>query len=282
VLVVALFFFCGGIGHFIFAEFLVLAMPSYLPFHLELIYISGFFELVGAIGILIPQTRLYAAYGLITLSVAVFPANINMAINAHLFDEIPSFWLYLRLPLQAILIAYIWWAVSFERIIKKNEVEKVVPTNTNQLESVCREFVSAFKHLLTWKWDERFQVALAEFGVDKEEAIHSILEKYLQSLWDVNSIKSAPASIRAVIDDMGGLKSGQLLFTSESIEGTFIYCMLWPWGNQKTISIRISPLIQTETDAERLQQIQKVKEWFGINASDSGWIKIDNGSVPTN
>ena len=102
VLIVVMFFLAGGISHFIFADFFVKAMPTYLPYHLELVQISGIFELLGAIGMLIPQTRLFAAYGLIFLCIAVFPANVNMAINSHLFDEfIPAWLLFFRLPFQA-------------------------------------------------------------------------------------------------------------------------------------------------------------------------------------
>lgn len=119
-LVIAGFFFAGGMGHFFVADFFVAIMPDYLPWHWELVIISGVFELLGAIGILIPKTRLLAAYGLIALCVAVFPANLNMALNPEKFSDIPLLLLYLRLPLQLVLIAYIWWSVKPERI-KKSE-----------------------------------------------------------------------------------------------------------------------------------------------------------------
>jgi len=101
VLIVALFFACGGIAHFIFTDFFVMSMPAYLPWHRDLVYISGIFELLGAAGMLVPETRKASAYALIVLCVAVFPANINMAINAKDYADAPAFFLYLRLPFQA-------------------------------------------------------------------------------------------------------------------------------------------------------------------------------------
>jgi len=114
-LIIAGFFLTGGIAHFLVADFFVAIMPTYLPWHWELVIVSGVFELAGAIGLLLPPTRLLAAYGLIALCVAVFPANLNMALHPENFADIPVLLLYLRLPLQLLLIAFIWWAVKPER-----------------------------------------------------------------------------------------------------------------------------------------------------------------------
>jgi uncharacterized membrane protein len=64
------------------------------------------FEILGGIGILVPITYRWAAYGLIALYVCVFPANINMAIHPGSY---PLWALYLRLPLQGVLIGWAWW-----------------------------------------------------------------------------------------------------------------------------------------------------------------------------
>lgn len=119
-IVVALFFMVGGIAHFVVTEKFIAIMPSYLSFHKELVIISGVFELIGAIGILIPRTRLISAYGLIALSVAVFPANINMALNPDQFPDVSKVLLYMRLPFQFLIIGFIWWAIKPERTKLKN------------------------------------------------------------------------------------------------------------------------------------------------------------------
>lgn len=99
-----------GVTHFTVPEPYVKIVPPYLPYHLELVYISGFFEILGGIGLLIPLVSRAAAWGLIALFIAVFPANINMAVNDIKLEGIPSGPLFhaLRLPFQAVLIAWAW------------------------------------------------------------------------------------------------------------------------------------------------------------------------------
>lgn len=100
-----------GSFHFITPIPFVRIVPQVLPHPLALVYISGFFEILGAIGLLIPWVSQAAAWGLITLFVAVFPANINMAVNEIAIEGVPHIPLlyWARLPLQAVLIAWAWW-----------------------------------------------------------------------------------------------------------------------------------------------------------------------------
>jgi uncharacterized membrane protein len=111
-IIISLFFIIGGIAHFVSLDSFIKIMPDYLGYHKELVIISGIFELLGAIGILIPRTRKYAGMGLILLSIAVFPANINMALHADKFPDISQALLYTRLPLQLVIIVFIWWAIK--------------------------------------------------------------------------------------------------------------------------------------------------------------------------
>jgi uncharacterized membrane protein len=100
-----------GVLHFAVSDPFVKIMPPYLPYHLELVYISGFFEILGGIGLLVPPVSQAAAWGLILLFIAVFPANINMAVNninlPGIADSPALRWG--RLPFQAVLIAWAWW-----------------------------------------------------------------------------------------------------------------------------------------------------------------------------
>ena len=100
-----------GVTHFTVSEQYVKIVPPQLPYPLQLVYISGFFEILGGIGLLVPLVSRAAAWGLIALFIAVFPANINMAVNHIKIDHIPdSPWFQaVRLPLQAVLIAWAWW-----------------------------------------------------------------------------------------------------------------------------------------------------------------------------
>lgn len=112
--VLALAMVAVGITHFTDPDRFVKIMPSYLPWHLGLVYVSGFFEIVGGIGLLIPGLQRAAAWGLIALYIAVLPANINMAIHHLPFgDTEPStFMLWLRIPLQLIPILWCWFLLK--------------------------------------------------------------------------------------------------------------------------------------------------------------------------
>jgi uncharacterized membrane protein len=101
-------FIAAGILHFVHPEFYLKIMPPYLPYHLELVYVSGVFEsLLGALLLINPVTRL-AAWGLILLLIAVFPANIYLYQHQEIAPGHPVLHL-LRLPLQAVLILWAYW-----------------------------------------------------------------------------------------------------------------------------------------------------------------------------
>jgi uncharacterized membrane protein len=102
----------AGANHFVNPGFYLKIMPPYLPAHLELVYLSGFFEILGGGAIMIPALRRLAGWGLMVLLLAVFPANIHMALHPDQFASIPVAALYARLPLQFVLIAWVYWATG--------------------------------------------------------------------------------------------------------------------------------------------------------------------------
>ena len=108
----SVFFVYFGIDHFINPDFYLSIMPPAFPLHAEAVYISGFFEILGGICVLIPSLRKFAGWGLIALLISVYPANIYMAINPEAFPEISIGLLYFRLPLQFL---FIYWAYSITR-----------------------------------------------------------------------------------------------------------------------------------------------------------------------
>ena len=109
---VFLWFAVGGAGHFLAPDFFMKIIPPALPYRLEAVYISGFFELLGAAALLITVLRRPAGIGLIALTVAVTPANVYMWANPGLFPAIPEVLLALRLVLQIALMGAIWWSTQ--------------------------------------------------------------------------------------------------------------------------------------------------------------------------
>ena len=105
--IMSILYFAAGVMHFIRPRTYLKIMPGFLPFPLQLVYISGIVEILCGVLLLLPATRSFGAWLTILLLVAVLPANIQMAVNFYQKGN-PYFWLtILRLPLQFILI---WWA----------------------------------------------------------------------------------------------------------------------------------------------------------------------------
>jgi uncharacterized membrane protein len=114
-----------GVLHFVAPAEFVRMIPSALPAKEWLNWIAGAGELAGAIGLQIPRLRKAAAWGLVVLLVAVFPANVNMAVN-HISPTMfptPPWRLWARLPFQALFIAAAWWQT---RGPSRKEVRKMV------------------------------------------------------------------------------------------------------------------------------------------------------------
>ena len=107
---VFLWFFLGGIGHFALTPRFVQVVPPYVPFPLAVVYISGVFELLGALGVLWRRTRRWAGNGLALLTLAVTPANVYMLQRHDLFAQFPVWALVVRLPVQLLLIVCIIWS----------------------------------------------------------------------------------------------------------------------------------------------------------------------------
>ena len=107
-------FILAGINHFISPQFYLRMMPPVLPAHLFLVYLSGVFEILFGVLLAIPKFSRVAAWLIIALLIAVFPANIYMASNPQLFPEFTQTALYARLPLQVVLIAWAFWMTRRE------------------------------------------------------------------------------------------------------------------------------------------------------------------------
>ena len=103
----ALLFVLAGLWHFVHPATYLAIMPPMLPQPLLLVYLSGVAELLGGLGLLPDRTRRLAGWGLIALLVAVFPANVYMAL-VHEQLGIPAWVAWGRLPLQLPLIWWVW------------------------------------------------------------------------------------------------------------------------------------------------------------------------------
>lgn len=102
------FFIAAGINHFVNPQFYVAMMPPYLPWHSELVFLSGVAETALGGLVLFPRWAVWAGWGLIALLVAVFPANVHMALHPELYPSMSPMALWLRLPFQPLFVAWTW------------------------------------------------------------------------------------------------------------------------------------------------------------------------------
>lgn len=109
----------------------------------------------------------------------------------------------------------------------------------DQLKNICCELFAASGKILSWQWDSRFGMALAQFNVNEAEQVKTILEEYLSFSWSASDVDQSPEAVQGVVSSLGGLLPGQLLFTSPPDE-IFMLCAWWPWNNGQTVSIRVT------------------------------------------
>jgi uncharacterized membrane protein len=121
-ILVFLWFLFGGVAHFSLTEVEMRIVPPVIPWPRATVLISGVFELLGAVGILIPMTRRAAGIGLFLLTIAVTPANVYMLQHAELFN-VPRWGLIVRLPFQVVLLALILWSTWTPRLNRSSSVD---------------------------------------------------------------------------------------------------------------------------------------------------------------
>lgn len=108
--ITGIIFIVAGVLHFVFPKSYKKIMPRYIPAHLIMVYLSGIFEILFGVLLLIPATQTIGAVGLAFLLVAVFPANLYMAQRMQQKGNKYAWIAWFRLPFQGVLI---WWVLTF-------------------------------------------------------------------------------------------------------------------------------------------------------------------------
>jgi uncharacterized membrane protein len=120
--ILAAFFIAAGLNHFRSPDAYIGMIPPWLPWPATLNTIAGICEVMGGIGVLFPSLRIIAGWGLIALLIAVFPANLHVAIMGHMpgfgFSQLI---LWLRLPFQGVLIAWVAWVAIWGEAAQADE-----------------------------------------------------------------------------------------------------------------------------------------------------------------
>ena len=118
--IAAVSYMVAGALHFVKPATYLKIMPPYIPWHAAMVRVSGVFEILGGLGLLLPATRRVAAWGLVALLIAVFPANIYMAMHPAEAGAagIAPVLRWGRLPLQAVLIWWLLWCTRPRYVLR--------------------------------------------------------------------------------------------------------------------------------------------------------------------
>jgi uncharacterized membrane protein len=105
----ALLYVAAGLNHFLRPAFYAVMIPPYLPAPQLLVTVSGLAEIALGILVVVPRVSRLAAWGVIALLIAVFPANLYMAQHPEHFPQFSRSALLIRLPIQLVLILWAYW-----------------------------------------------------------------------------------------------------------------------------------------------------------------------------
>jgi uncharacterized membrane protein len=97
-----------GINHFVLDAEMAQWIPSWLPAPLLMVHLSGIAEIILGLALFVPRLRRLTGWGIVALLIAVFPANIEMALHPELLPEVPEILFWIRLPLQLLFVYWVW------------------------------------------------------------------------------------------------------------------------------------------------------------------------------
>ena len=107
--IMSFFYILAGIMHFLKPRFYLQIMPPYIPWHKTIVFLSGVAEILLGVFLLLPLYSKQAAWGVVVLLILIFPAHIHHLRSNPPGSKIPNWALYLRMPLQGVLIYWAWW-----------------------------------------------------------------------------------------------------------------------------------------------------------------------------
>ncbi len=105
----AVFYVYGGVNHFRDPAFYLNIMPPYIPAHDAVVALSGVAEMLLGGLLLWPRSQRLAAWGIVAMLIAFLPVHVHMLANSHLYPEVPLPFLWLRFPMQAVLLLWAYW-----------------------------------------------------------------------------------------------------------------------------------------------------------------------------
>ena len=134
----------------------------------------------------------------------------------------------------------------------------------DQLEVMCKDIFEKGSDIFSWQWDGRFELMLTTISSEALPSASSIMDKLPLTTWDSSSVKNAPQGVQQAAKNMGGLRPGQKIITSEPNGEILLFQAWWPWGGGDKISIRIGFHMDGLSDDEEEKYNEMLKGWFGF------------------
>jgi len=129
------------------------------------------------------------------------------------------------------------------------------------LEAACKS-LKADEETFSWEWEDRMDAALSVYGSDDSPKVRGLLEEHFKARWDTGTLPDAPADVQQFVKSLGGLRSGQEIFTSDPGLDLIVAVALWPWGGGAKISIRLWILSKNVSDEEKQDLQNRFRSWF--------------------
>ncbi|MCG3177862.1 MAG: hypothetical protein BIFFINMI_00184 [Phycisphaerae bacterium] len=129
------------------------------------------------------------------------------------------------------------------------------------MQRCCQGLVSGGHDLLKWSWDDYIKSALAVFDTEHADDVARLLGVHFPTRWGADSIQAAPSAVQALARALGGIRQDQHLYVTHPDAGPVVFAAWWPWGNGKSISVRVGVHDPAATPDATREQLQT---WFGL------------------
>jgi hypothetical protein len=115
-----------------------------------------------------------------------------------------------------------------------------------------------------WTWEERFRAALVVLSVEDTRTLYGALSKVCDQDWTVDNVDQCPSDVRILVNEMGGLRTGQHMFSASMEASSFAYFSSWPWNDEAHVSVRFGVFYPEGDKAKYSTSRFMIKRGLGI------------------
>jgi hypothetical protein len=132
------------------------------------------------------------------------------------------------------------------------------------LHGICARISLNVPEQCSWQWDGEFELALLVFDMKDSDLMYFPLSKEFDKQWDFTSIEDPSNSFCTYINSAFGVVPGQMVFTSNEIDGLMLFAAWWPWGDESKVSLRVGLISSKEPEKSKALHKAHLQSWFSI------------------